>query len=69
MGRQIETEEVKCLREISKRLTSRYPVHLETIEAFIYIVQSDPNATYTRLTGLPSALIWFQVALLGMGNK
>ena len=34
-GRQIESEEVKCLREISERPTSWYPVHLQTIEAFI----------------------------------
>ena len=36
-GQQIESEEVKCLREISERLTSWYTVHLQTIEAFIYM--------------------------------
>ena len=45
------------------------PVHLQTSEALICTVQADPDATYTKLAGLPSALIWYQVALLGMSNK
>ena len=44
LGRQIESEEVKCLREImSERLTSWYTVHLQTIEAFIYTSWSKCN--------------------------
>ena len=35
-GQQIDSEEVKYLREKFKRLTSWYPVHLQTIEALIW---------------------------------
>ena len=34
-----------------------------------YFVPADPDATYTKLTDLPLALIWYQVALLGTRNK
>ena len=55
MGQQTESKEVKCLREI-----------LQTIEALS--VQSDPDATYTKLT-VPSSLMLYQVDLSGMRSK
>ena len=69
MGRQIESEEVKCLREISERLTSPHDIRSTFRLLKHSSVQADPDASYTKLTSLPSALIWYQVALLGMESK